>query len=120
MPGQDADVDFMLEGCATAAALGAEDAYASSDPYEAFDADPHTNQEGNRDTAEYVVVEPHPRARLAVASVLRLVGRMADCANEREQGAVLMEHQWSAFNCPLMWAAAGDADDNPIWIGWCT
>jgi len=54
-------------------------------------------------------VLPEPRARLATLSILRLARDIQNSRSDVNVSDLILAHRWSAFNVPLMWAAAGEA-----------
>ena len=85
---------------------------AQSDPYQMEGG----VSEACGPTDAYEDVRPQARARLAVRSMLALVSDIVG-RSERDTRDRILQQAWSSFNCPLMWAAAGQSNDHPI-LAW--
>ena len=101
------------------------DEHAVTDPYVCAEVGAETvnNETSNSGGAQQVDVQsdrfadvlPGPRARLAVNALMRVVTTVAPGISEA--GAVVQfsaRHRWSAFNVPLLWAAAAGRASHDI------
>ena len=85
-----------------------------TDPYSGADA---VDDSAHDDHGS--MLAPEPRARLAASSLLRFCSRIPATSTPEDILEEVLEHQWSAFNVPLIWAAAGDQEGHPILTWLC-
>ena len=94
-------------------------AAASADPYELhFDDDrfPDDNPEqlSEQIPEDFESLLPGPRAVDAAQDIAQLAMQIGPQDPGCTVPVLILTHQWSKLNCPLMWAATGDCDTHPV------